>query len=91
MYLICFVDLFIKVDVIVNSTNPNLDLSQGRSSSSLLSAAGRGIQRECQQKYPNGVRPGQIAVTTGGNLACAAIYHGVLTRYSSKKEEQVLV
>ncbi|XP_061184931.1 uncharacterized protein LOC133192944 [Saccostrea echinata] len=79
-----------KVDVIVNGTNPRLDLSQGRASSSLLAAAGRGIQRECRQNYPERLDPGEIAVTTGGNLACKAIYHGVLTKYSSKKDERIL-
>ncbi|XP_062581304.1 O-acetyl-ADP-ribose deacetylase-like [Saccostrea cucullata] len=79
-----------KVDVIVHSANPSLDLRQGRASSSLLSAAGKGIQRECIQKYPRKLSPGDIAVTTGGNLACKAIYHGVLTKYSSKKDEKVL-
>lgn len=79
----------IKVDVIVNSANPNLDLTQGRASSSLLAAAGSRIQRECQQNYPRGLRPGEIAVTSGGNLRCTAIYHGVLTRYSSQRDEKV--
>lgn len=78
------------MDVIVNSSNPQLDLSQGRASSALLAAAGSRIQRECTQKYPRGVRGGEIAVTTGGNLNCAAIYHAVLTRYSSRKDENVI-
>lgn len=78
------------VDVIVNSANPNLDLTQGRASSSLLAAAGSRIQRECQQNYPRGLRPGEIAVTSGGNLRCTAIYHGVLTRYSSQRDEKLL-
>lgn len=81
----------IKVDVIVNSANPNLDLTQGRASSSLLAAAGSRIQRECQQNYPRGLRAGEIAVTSGGNLRCTAIYHGALTRYSSHRDEQVSV
>ncbi|XP_062583694.1 O-acetyl-ADP-ribose deacetylase-like, partial [Saccostrea cucullata] len=79
-----------KVDVIVNTTNPRLDLSLGRASSSLLAAAGRGIQRECRQTYTRKLDPGEIAVTTGGHLACRAIYHGVLTKYTSKKDEQIL-
>lgn len=73
----------------MNSANPNLDLTQGRASSSLLAAAGPRIQRECQQNYPRGLRPGEIAVTSGGNLRCTAIYHGVLTRYSSQRDEKV--
>ncbi|XP_062602556.1 protein mono-ADP-ribosyltransferase PARP15-like [Saccostrea cucullata] len=79
-----------KVDAIVNTTNSRLDLSQGRTSSSILAAAGRGIQRECRQTYTRRLDPGEIAVTTGGHLACRAIYHGVLTKYSSKKDEQIL-
>ncbi|XP_062602579.1 uncharacterized protein LOC134264290 [Saccostrea cucullata] len=50
-----------KVDVIVHSANPSLDLRQGRASSSLLSAAGRGIQRECNQKYPKKLSPGNVS------------------------------
>ncbi|XP_062602530.1 protein mono-ADP-ribosyltransferase PARP15-like isoform X2 [Saccostrea cucullata] len=79
-----------QVDVIVNSNGSDLDLSKGRASKALLNAAGFGIQLECQQRYPNGIQDGTIAITSGGQLSCKAIYHGALAKYSSKQDEQIL-
>ncbi|XP_061184934.1 uncharacterized protein LOC133192948 [Saccostrea echinata] len=79
-----------QVDVIVNSNGSDLDLSKGRASKALLSAAGFGIQVECQQNYPNGIQDGEIAITSGGQLSCQAIYHGALSKYSSTQDEQTL-
>jgi O-acetyl-ADP-ribose deacetylase (regulator of RNase III) len=55
----------------------------------LLSAAGDVIQAECEQNYPNGIQDGEIAITSGGQLSCKAIYHGALSKYSSVQDEQV--
>ena len=73
----------------MNSNRCDLDLSKGRASKALLDAAGTGIQAECKQKYPNGIQDGEIAVTSGGQLPCKAIYHGALPKYSGPGDEQV--
>ena len=73
MYFIIF-----KVDVIVNTTSPNLVLSNGAVSSLILQAAGPSLQTECTdyvQKVPS-LAIGEIAVTKGYNLSCRHIYHG---------------
>lgn len=79
---------FPKVDVIVNSSNCRLELKKGRASKALLDAAGDVIQTECDI-YPNGIQNGEIAITSGGQLSCKAIYHGALSKYSGPQDEQV--
>lgn len=78
-----------QVDVIVNSSNSSLDLKKGRASKVLLGAAGDVIQTECE-KYPNGIQDGEIAITSGGQLSCKAIYHGALSKFSGPRDEQTL-
>ena len=67
-----------QVDVIVNSTNKDLDLSVGVVATQLLNAAGQDLQEECRTKYPDGIKPGQVAVTSAGDMDCEALFHGVL-------------
>ncbi|XP_052247021.1 protein mono-ADP-ribosyltransferase PARP14-like isoform X2 [Dreissena polymorpha] len=70
-----------QADVIVNSTNRDLDMSKGTMSKQLLKEAGQGIQIECQQKYPKGIRHGEIAVTSPGRLTSyKQIFHVALPR-----------
>ncbi|XP_052077921.1 protein mono-ADP-ribosyltransferase PARP14-like [Mytilus californianus] len=71
-----------EVDAIVNSTSKDLQLTHGAVSQSLLNAGGKTLQSECTKKYPNGVNPGEIAVTNGGKLECKSVYHGALTGWS---------
>lgn len=78
-----------QVDVIVISSNCSLDLSKGRASKALLEAAGDGIQTECRANYPNGIHDGEIAITSGGQLSCKAIYHGALSKYACDEDEEV--
>lgn len=78
-----------QVDVIVNSNLRSLDLSRGRASKALLDAAGDGIQTECRTNYPNGIEDGEIAITSGGQLSCKAIYHGALSKYTCDEDEEV--
>lgn len=77
------------MDVIVNSSHRSLDLSKGRASKALLEAAGDGIQTECRTNYPNGIQDGEIAITSGGQLLCKAIYHGALSKYTYDEGEKV--
>ncbi|XP_046554245.1 protein mono-ADP-ribosyltransferase PARP9-like [Haliotis rubra] len=66
-------------DVIVNTTNPGLNLADGVVSKVMLEAAGDDLQDECKTKYPSGVKAGEVAVTGGGNLSCKQVYHITLT------------
>jgi O-acetyl-ADP-ribose deacetylase (regulator of RNase III) len=61
--------------ILVNSTNPNLDLTQGQVSTALLAVGGDGIQTECLQKYPKGIKRGEIAVTGPGRTKVDARQH----------------
>lgn len=74
----------------MNSNLRSLDLSRGRASKALLDAAGDGIQTECRTNYPNGIEDGEIAITSGGQLSCKAIYHGALSKYTCDEDEEVL-
>ncbi|XP_046556181.1 uncharacterized protein LOC124265429 [Haliotis rubra] len=69
----------VKADVLVNTTSLKLELNQGAVSKSLLKEAGKDIQKECNTKYPQGIKHGEIAETDAGNIkGCKAIYHGAL-------------
>nr|KAG5706732.1 hypothetical protein BaRGS_007235 [Batillaria attramentaria] len=72
-----------KVGVIVNSTSPELDLGRGSVSASILKVGGSSLQEECRQKYPSGIKAGEIAHTRGHGLACKEVYHLALTTWSS--------
>jgi hypothetical protein len=42
------------------------------------------LQQECSQKYPKGVRYGEVAVTSGGLLQCQIVCHGSLDQWRSR-------
>ncbi|KAL5012884.1 hypothetical protein ScPMuIL_011435 [Solemya velum] len=73
-----------KADVLVNSATRGLKLDQGQLSQAILEAGGKSIQEQCQNKYPKGIKHGEIAVTDGGSLPCKAIYHGTIPVYGKK-------
>ncbi|KAL4231447.1 Poly (ADP-ribose) polymerase [Mactra antiquata] len=79
-----------KVDVIIDSTSMELDLKKGALSNALLRAGGDVIQDECNQNYPNGISPGEVAVTSGGNLACTYIFHIAIRPFDSKHPSKSL-
>lgn len=81
--------LKLQCDVIVNSTQINLDLSAGAVSSSINKMAGPDLQREARRKYPNGIRHNELAVTGGHNLYCQKIFHGALHIYEADKHLKV--
>ena len=37
--------------------------------------------QELKRKYPDGIQVGKIARSSGGNLQCKEIYHGVLIKW----------
>jgi O-acetyl-ADP-ribose deacetylase (regulator of RNase III) len=70
------------VNVLVNSANPKLDLNNGAVSASLLRACGNQLQQECRQTYPNGVKVGEVAETSGGQIPGVNVYHGALPAWT---------
>jgi O-acetyl-ADP-ribose deacetylase (regulator of RNase III) len=60
----------------VTSLAPSTDLKldKGAVSATLLKKGGPILQQECSQKYPKGVRYGEVAVTSGGLLQCQIVY-----------------
>ncbi|CAC5387435.1 BRIP1 [Mytilus coruscus] len=70
-----------QANVIVNTTSTNLQLNYGAVSQSLLCVGGPQLQKECNQKYPDGVNLGDVAVTSGGSLKCDVIFHGALPQW----------
>lgn len=66
------------MDILVNSSNRNLELEKGAVSVSILEAAGEGIYAECKQLHPKGIHFGEVIATTPGKLPCKAICHGCL-------------
>ncbi|KAL5012887.1 hypothetical protein ScPMuIL_011438 [Solemya velum] len=79
-----------SADVIVSSSNSKLHLKDGRASAALLAAAGDNIQTECDENYPNGIQPGEVAITGPGNLHCCKIYHACLPKYKGSTEIKIL-
>ncbi|XP_071089495.1 protein mono-ADP-ribosyltransferase PARP14-like [Haliotis cracherodii] len=64
-----------KVDVIVNTTNKELNLQNaGPVSTAILEAAGPELLSACRI-YPQGINPGSIVVTPGFKLKCKKVYH----------------
>ncbi|CAL8370860.1 unnamed protein product [Arctogadus glacialis] len=61
-----------NVDVIVNSSNQNLDLNTGVSGD-ILNAAGKSVVDECKKHGPQAL--GDVVLTGGGNLNCKHIAH----------------
>ena len=77
--------MYIQADVLLCSTSPSLDLSQGAVIRSLSESGGPSLQADVQSKYPNGIKEKDIAVIGAGNLSCKAVYLGTLPRYSTSK------
>ncbi|CAI9714785.1 Hypothetical predicted protein [Octopus vulgaris] len=80
----------VSVDVIVNSTNKNLELDSGAVSKSILFAAGPQIQDECNQKYPQGISTSTIAITKGYNLKCENVFHLALPPWDEYSSDLIL-
>ena len=77
----CYTFHYLQADVIVNTTNLSLDLRIGTVSRSLIKEGGDIIMQELKRKYPDGIQVGKIARSSGGNLQCKEIYHGVLNKW----------
>ncbi|KAL3880949.1 hypothetical protein ACJMK2_033151 [Sinanodonta woodiana] len=71
-----------RADVLVSSCSSDLDLSNGGLANRLLQKAGSQLQKECNLKYPDGIRKGKVAVANGYNLHCKKVYFGSLPPWS---------
>ena len=71
----------------VNTTNGDLNLSNGGVAEALSKAAGPALQEECKKKAPISV--GDIAVTGGGKLQCRYVLHTVAAQYHPQQVEEV--
>ena len=60
-------------------------------SRSLKKAAGQAIQAELSSKYSGGLGSDEIAVTSGYQLNCQYVFHGILTEYNSKTDDSAEV
>ena len=76
--------------MIVNNTTKDLVLNTGGISRAILQAAGPSLKQECENKYPTGIKYGQVAVTGGHKLSCKKIYHGALPFVKSSEYDDVL-
>ena len=63
-------------DAIVNAANPRLR-GGGGVDGAIHRAGGPDILKECVEKYPNGLKPGEAAVTCAGRLAVQFVIHAV--------------
>ncbi|XP_029643253.2 protein mono-ADP-ribosyltransferase PARP14-like [Octopus sinensis] len=79
-----------SVDVIVNSSNEELQLDKGFISKSILNAAGPEMQDECNQKYLRGISASEIAVTKGYNLKCKNVFHLALPPWDENSPDSIL-
>ena len=75
---IIYVLFLFQGDVIVCSVGQDLDLNKEQSNRSLLDAGGRRLVDEIETKYRNGVKHGEVATISGGNLQCQELYLGYL-------------
>ncbi|VDI13260.1 Hypothetical predicted protein [Mytilus galloprovincialis] len=49
----------------------------------ILNTAGRNIQTELDNNYPNGLKTGDFAVTNGYGLNCKKVYHGIVQYFTA--------
>ncbi|KAL3880945.1 hypothetical protein ACJMK2_033147 [Sinanodonta woodiana] len=83
-----------RATVLVSSGTPDLQLCNGSLSDSLLEEAGSELQDECDEKYPDGIQHGDVAVTAGYNLQCEKVYHGALPSWDkthNTKELEIFI
>ena len=66
----------VQADVLVNTTNRDLNLSSGAVSIALLKAGGQQLQAECTNKAP--INTGDVAVTSPGALPCRYVFHTII-------------
>ncbi|XP_067657902.1 protein mono-ADP-ribosyltransferase PARP15-like [Haliotis asinina] len=82
-----------KADVIVNSTNTELDLSTSALSKAIVSVGGAIVQTQCKELFPRGMKNGDVVQirTYVGKLRCKELHHCCLPIYKTQQgHEEVL-
>ncbi|XP_066276881.1 protein mono-ADP-ribosyltransferase PARP14-like isoform X2 [Branchiostoma lanceolatum] len=71
------------VNIIVNTTQPGLNLNSGSASKSVLKVAGPQLQSLCYRAntHTGEVPAGEVIITDPAKLPCKQVYHAVCTRY----------
>ncbi|KAK3577208.1 hypothetical protein CHS0354_030479 [Potamilus streckersoni] len=77
-----------KVDALVCSCSPDMDLSRGGLARSLLDTAGKRLQDECRKHNPSGISPGEVALVDGIGLKCKKVLFGYLLPCNAPAAEQ---
>ncbi|XP_061194327.1 protein mono-ADP-ribosyltransferase PARP14-like [Saccostrea echinata] len=72
----------LKDDVIVVSAHPDLDLSRTQVTQAVMKEGGSKIQQDLRGSYPNGIKVGDLAIVTAGNLPCKEVYIMTLPKYN---------
>ena len=81
--------IILQVDAIVNSTTTSLDLDNGALSASILKAGGDMLQKECNKVAPEGIKPGEVVVTSGGQLSCQFVVHEAACSWTDEQCTEV--
>ena len=81
--------IILQVDVIVNSTTTSLDLDNGALSASILEVGGNTLQEECKKVAPEGIKLGEVVVTSGGQLPCQFVVHGAASSWTDEQCTEV--
>ncbi|XP_059146918.1 protein mono-ADP-ribosyltransferase PARP14-like [Physella acuta] len=76
-----------RTDAIVTTIGGNLDLNNGMISKDVLRYGGSDIQQELRNNYPSGIKPGEFAESSGGNLKCKHIMYAYLQSYKGNNKQ----
>ena len=79
------------MDVIVNSTNPKLNLDKGFVSSLISKEGGQELKDEVKKNYKSGIGYGKIAATSGEKIGCREIFHGALYKGGGSQKLSIKV
>ena len=82
--------IILQVDVIVNSTDSSLDLNHGALSTSILEAGGTILRDECKKNAPDGIKCGEVVVTSGGQMPCQYVIHGLACSWDDGQCKKVM-
>ncbi|XP_062573462.1 protein mono-ADP-ribosyltransferase PARP14-like [Saccostrea cucullata] len=79
----------VKADVLVCNGSNDLRLQNGGLAEAMMKAAGKEIQDECEDKYPNGIQDGEVAVTEGYRLPCRWVFHTTLPKWGEPSQNPI--
>ena len=78
-----------QVDVIVNTTNSNVDLTGNACGKALLKVAGKELLEEC--KKIGSLQAGQMVPTGPAKLKCKRVYHVCSSSWENGKGASVML